>query len=358
MPSPFKAAIDMFFVVQPLEWSVQERYPIGAVIGVLPKYPLLRLTEQILAIQHKLPQSPNYPKTTASSRVSAPSLSPSSKPHLKANIGIRSQAGRCHSTFSVETKKNYFTVAVHICNVFELVSNMDEYKKMKRFCKWSASHSVLPEHVVQACDFSENSAQEAITVMFKVEGKLSTAVTTRKNVLAAQLSEPSLLSIQETVVKCNTILDQSDIEDVLMSLRKDHLGDKKLYRGTAMSFLDALAILYSTAEKQHRTRHGHDGYPLLEMASYEYPETEKMVNELLTMANSEAAKMIAKKFQGRALLVTQLLPDHSKEKIAQEFSSSLALFPAVYKLLTSEGQTAPKPAQNLTGLHSKTEGTR
>ena len=36
---PFKAASDMFFIVQPLEWLMQERYPVGAVVGVLPKCP-------------------------------------------------------------------------------------------------------------------------------------------------------------------------------------------------------------------------------------------------------------------------------------------------------------------------------
>ena len=334
---PFKAAINMFFIVQPQEWSVRERYPVGAVVGVLPKRPPLQLAERILAIQHKLPSSSQISTPTASSRPSTHSRL--GKPHaqFKTAICIKDLSGRCTSAFSVETKKNYFTVAVHVSNVIELVSAMEEYKE-KRFKEWCASHLLLPQHVVEACDFSENHIQKAITVMFKIEGPVCTTGTTQKDMLTAELSI-TLMSIQETVVQCRTVLGMSDVEDILVSLQRGHIGDRKLKQRTAESCIDALAILYGTAEYHHKTRLGHGGYPLLELESYDFPETGKMVNEILTMANSEAAKVIAKTFPNEALLMNQEV-DHVKEQ-----SISLAVLPAIYSVLNLQVDATPKPAQ-------------
>ena len=192
--------------------------------------------------------------------------------------------------------------------------------------------------MVEACDFSENHIQKAITVMFKIEGPVCTTGTTQKDMLTAELSI-TLMSIQETVVQCRTVLGMSDVEDILVSLQRGHIGDRKLKQGTAESCLDALAILYGTAEYHHKTRLGHGGYPLLELDSYDFPETGKMVNELLTMANSEAAKVIANAFPSRALLMNQEV-DHVKEQ-----SISLAVLPAIYSELNLQGHATSKPAQ-------------
>ena len=332
---PYEAAIDMFFVVQPLEWSVEERYPIGAVVGVLPKRPPLQLAEKTLAIQHKLPTPSNFSTTASSS-----GTSPLPKPHVqfKTAIGIRDPAGRCTCCFSVEIEKNHFTVAVHISNISELVSEMEEYKESK-FSEWFASHLILPHHVVQASDFSENQIQKSITVMFRVKG----IVPTQKDMLTAQLSITPM-SVKETVAQCSTMLSMCDVEDVLLSLQKGHIGDRKLKQRTAVSCIDALAILYGTAEYHHKIRLGHAGYPLLELASCEFPETEKMVNELLTMANSEAAMKIANTFPDQALLVNQEA-DHSEEGSSKDIFPSLAVLPAIYPRLKLQGPATPKPAQ-------------
>ena len=323
---PIKEAIDRFFLVQPLQWSVQERYPVGAVVRAFPKSPSIQLAEQFMAAQYKVPQSLTVPTTEP---ISA--------------IGIKDNFGRCSVTFSVKAKKNHFIVAVHISNVIDLMSGKEEFKK--RFGEWSASYHVLPPDVLHACDFSKTPIQKAITVEFKVEEPMSIfSVATRKNMLVARPSV-KLVSIQETVVQCCSMLAMSDVEYILLSLQTGPAADGKLVQGAAMSVHDALTILYCTAEHQHKARHGHGGYPLLEMTSYEYPETEKMVNELLTMANSEVAEKIAKAYPDRALLVTQELPDHSKEEIAKEFSSSLALFPAMYPWLTSQSVEEPKTVQ-------------
>ena len=339
----FKAAIDMFLIVQPLEWSVQERYPVGAVVGVLPKCPPLRFAEMILAVQHKVPQSPNFSRGTTSSNDVTPPISPLARPQFKKAIGIQDHSGRCVVTFSVEGKKKHFTVAVHISNVVDHMSGIEEFKR-KRFSEWYASHPVLPPDVVQACDFSETPIQKAITVEFKVEEPMSIFnVATRKNMLVARPSV-KLVSVQETVVQCSNMLAMSDAEYILLSLQTGPAADGKLVQGTELSVHDALTILYCTAEYQHRIRHGHGGYPLLEMTLYEFPETEKMANELLTMANSEVAKIIAKAFPDRALLVTQALPECNQE-VAQDFSEDLALLPepAVYPWLTPQGQARSRP---------------
>ena len=339
---PFKAATDMFFIVQPLQWSVQERYPIGAVVGFLPKCPPPQFSEKILSVQHKVPQSTNISCGTTGSNDATPVLLV--KPQFETAIGIRDRTGTCNIAFSVESKKNHFTVAVHVSNVVDLMSGKEEFKKRK-FSAWYSLDSVLPPDVLHACDFSKTPIQKAITVEFKVEEPMSIfSVATRKNMLVARPSV-KLVSIQETVVQCCSMLAMSDVEYILLSLQTGPAADGKLVQGAAMSVHDALTILYCTAEHQHKARHGHGGYPLLEMTSYEYPETEKMMNELLTMANSEVAEMIAKAYPDRALLVTQELPDHSKEEIAKEFSSSLALFPAMYPWLTSQSVEEPKTVQ-------------
>ena len=322
----FKAAVGTFFRVQPLEWSTQERYPVGAVVEVLPKCPTLGRTEFILAKQHKMSQSTDVTTTAAGT----------------AAIGIQDHAGRCTFTFSVEGKKSHFILAVHICNIVDHMSGKEEFKK-KEFRDWSASHPILPPDVIQACDFSKTPIQNAITVEFKVEEPMSIFdVATRKNMLLARPSV-ELVSIRETVVQCSTMLAMSDAEYILRSLQTGQAAEGKLARGTAMSAHDALGILYCTAEHLHKTRHGHSGYPLLEMTSYEFPETEKMVNELLTLANSEVAKTISKAFRDRALLVTQTMQDHSQEEITREFSPPLALLPANYPWLHSQGDATPSP---------------
>ena len=323
---PFKAAVDTFFRVQPLEWSTQERYPVGAVVQVLPKCPSLRRTELILAKQHKMPQSTDV--TTA--------------PAGTAAIGIQDPTGRCSYTFSVEGKKSHFILAVHVCNVMDHMSGKEEFKR-NTFSEWSASHPVLPSDVVQACDFSRTPIQKVITVEFKVEEPMSTFdVATRKNMLLAR-PLVKLVSVRETVVQCSTMLSMSDVEHMLRSLQIGHAANEKLVQRSTMSVHDALAILYYTAEHLHKTRHGHSGYPLLEMASHEFPETEKMVNELLTLANSEVAEMASKAFPDRALMVTQTIRAHSQEEIAREFSSPLALLPANYPWLHSQDDAAPNP---------------
>ena len=343
---PFKAATDMFFIVQPLQWSVQERYPIGAVVGCLPKCPPPQFSEKILSVQHKVPQSTNISCGTTGSNDATPILLV--KPQFETAIGIRDRTGKCNIAFSVESKKNHFTVAVHVSNVVDLMSGKEEFKKRK-FSAWYSFDSVLPPDVLHACDFSKTPIQKAITVEFKVEEPMSIfSVATRKNMLVARPSV-KLVSIKETVVQCCSMLAMSDVEYILLSLQTGPAADGKLVQGAAMSVHDALTVLYCTAEHQHKARHGHGGYPLLEMTSYEHPETEKMVNELLTMANSEVAEMIANIFPDRALLVTQALPNCSQE-VVQDFSKDLALLPepAIYPWLAPQGQAGSKHGQCIT----------
>lgn len=339
---PFKLAHSMFFIVQPQEWSVQERFPVGAVIGILPKYPPLQLAELVLAIQHKA--STKHPTTTATKSKTCPPPLPSVKSDVITAIGIQHPTMECSFTFSVVAKENHFILAVHVSNV---VSRMEGFEKSFSVC--SASQPVLPTNVIEACDFSKNPIQTAITVEFKVEGKNSISVAaSRRDMMVTELTVTPI-AVRESVVHCNNILTASDAEDIILVLQRGPVANRRLVLGPTLGVHDVITILYSAAESQHKARHGHNGYSLLEMASLDYPETGKMVNELLTMANSEVAQKIIEAFPDGSLLKTQVLPDHMKEEITELYSEDLCLLPepAIYPWLVPQhgSEATPRPSQ-------------
>ena len=343
---PLEVAHNLLFVVQPLYWSPKYRHPIGAVIGAFPKGTSMGHAMKILSIEYQVPDG----------HADIPVVEPVETP-LKADskhvIGIRGLNGYCQIGLSIEHKHDKSSVVsiyitdvtdhIFVKNVYRLDEHVKQRASFLGECKdMNVYRSILPEKVLELASFNSTHPVKCFCLQLPVPALSS---ETQVNIHGAELQSGKFI-----VSKC--IISFHELEYILQNtsqgkpLSKESLEQLKEHnKDSSISAVDKIFLLFKVAERLHFQRKGHSGYSNMEPHSYLYPDAWKLVNEMLILVNSTAAKRIARTFPKRTLLKVQApLSEHSEREIVESFSGLLQ-FTSQYGYLPIDKESDPDVTQ-------------
>ena len=321
---PFEIAQNLLFIVHPLSWSPKFRFPLGAIVGVLPRGTTQRRAEQIISIGHFLPS----PRNIDSSLDTIPRfISSSSSSSLRYAIGV---VHHCFSDLAFTVENDIYTpdkllIGIHVPNVADSVSTSTTFKdcdfklwaSLSGCCQGKSSYSaVLPGLLSSQLAFHEGSVTNTISSFIEVSAHGLYECLLSKSLIGIVL--PKILNIvprglEEYSVQCDLLLTLSEMEKLISFAfcDSDDIGDDQLQK-KIMKYdvrLDhvsaAIRALYLVSEELLSLRLGHKGYPLMDLECYDYPNAWKIVNGLRTYANSEGVKIICKEHRNKLPLKVQ-----------------------------------------------------
>ena len=298
----------VLFVVQPLSWSMRERYPRGAAIAVIPKGTTLPLAEYLLQSSHDI-------------NVKAHPLSMKDMPTQPNEVNwynalaIVQPNGISSCAFSVDVGDGYFHIRVQVVNAVDSLSlanpsSITAWHSVSGKChKTTVQGRIIPDEVVRALSFTGKKAHNAITLKLKVSGG-ALLDHSRDRILKNTELNIGTGNHTTSVITCE-LLPLADLQDIITSLGCGPVSRREISKDP--SLFDKVTLLYITAKKLHQMRLGHDGYNPFEIEPSGYPEAERLVNEFLILANFSAAWKISK----NALLKRQYPhPGGKKEELA------------------------------------------
>ena len=346
---PLEVAPQLLFVVHPVCWTLKHQYPLGAVISTLPKGTSLLYAKKILSIQHLVPDADD-----PDSEVTLHGVQPQEwmEDHATCTntIGILSREGHCSLALSVEEEEDGYKVGIHVCNVAKSVARSHEFRN-NRFTRWtgifsqcqkkSVYHSVLPAEVIKDLGFSTHHGHESLTLDLPVTAGLQfrELVNLHKAVrFPVEMQERNVKWNPVSVVQCDLMLKMAELEEILKALinGKVEVEGRKLNQKVEDSGLllddvfKIVSVLYVVADELCFKRQGHRGYAeLMQESVYSSSsclEASRVVHELVTFANHEAAKLIGQNFRSKVLLkVQQAPPEGSLQETAELFSNLLSV---------------------------------
>ena len=355
---PLEVAPLLLFVVHPVCWTLKHRYPLGAVIGTLPKGTSLLYAKKILSIQHLVPDMDDPDSEVTLQGVPQPWM----EVHAACTntIGILSRGDHCSLALSVEEEKDGYKVGIHVCNVAESVAHSREFRD-NNFARWTGIfgqcqgetvyHSVLPADVIKDRGFSTDYVHASLTLDISITAGLQFRnLVDLQKAIRFPVEDMQIRNVKwnpASAVQCDLMLKMAELEEILKALingNKEVKG-RKLNRKVENSGLPLddvfkiVSVLYVVADELCFKRQGHRGYMEL-MQEWPYStsssclEANRVVHELVTFANHEAAKLIGQAFRSRVLLkVQQAPPKGSLQEVAELFSNLLSLVPLYFKWL-------------------------
>ena len=333
---PKEVASHLLFVVCPLRWSWEHRYPLGAVVAALPKGISELYANKVLSIQYQIP-APG-----SDTELHGVDFVEESLPHVFTTaIGIVSRGGHSSVALSVDSKgPDGYVVGIHVCNVADLVEQSEEFKE-GTFHRWAGVfdqykeeyHPTLPKGIVQGLSFTNGGVKKSIAFNVQVLspgiGKLlmSTKVLTEPQNIALRHT------FEESTVNCCVMLEVAELEEMLMALFGNAHVNEQLQDKIATCTLplwEMVTALYLLSDHLGFLRQKYRGYPELQQVpeAFLYPEAWKLLHELLTYASSKAASFIGTTFRNETLLKVQAEPPQEiRQKICDEFALLLKFIP-------------------------------
>ena len=333
---PNEVASLLLFVVQPLCWSWEHRYPLGAVVAALPKGISELYANKVLAIQYQVPG------LGSDLELNGVDVEESLPAACATAIGIVSRGGHSSVALSVDFMgADVCVVGIHVCNVADLVAQSEEFNKAT-FKRWAGVldqyqneyHPTLPKDMVQGLSFSNGGVQKTITFTVEVRSPgIGELIKSREVLAKPQNIELALNPFGESTVSCSVMLEMDELEGMLKILfsgaQVPELLQKKI-TDSALPLWEMVTALYFLSDHLGFMRQGYRGYPELQQVpeAFVYPEAWKLLHELLTCASCEAAKSIGTAFRSTALLKVQpRSPQESIQKICGEYAFLLNVIP-------------------------------
>ena len=378
---PLEVAPLLLFVVHPVCWTLQHRYPLGAVIGMLPKGTSPLYAKKILSIQHLVPDVDDPDSEVTFEGVAQPWVE--IPPTCINTVGILSRGGHCSLALSVEEEKDGYKVGVHVCNVADSVAHSQEFRDNK-FVRWTGIfaqcqgktvyHSVLPADVIKDHNFDTNCVRSALTLDILVEAGLEfQELVNSWNAVRFPVENLQVREVKwnpASAVQCDLILEMAELEEILKALMngKERVC-RKLIKKIEHSGLthDAVfkivSVLYVVADELCFKRQGHRGYSELTQewvygTSADSFEASRVVHELVTFANHEAAKRIGQALHNKMLLKVQWAPpEENLQAISNVFPKLLSMAPYFQWLERRQADEAVKAADPKQTMHADSDIT-
>ena len=333
---PKEVASHLLFVVCPLRWSWEHRYPLGAVVAALPKGISELYANKVLSIQYQIPAPGSDTELHGVEFVeeSLPAV-------FNTAIGIVSRGGHSSVALSVDSKgPDGYVVCIHVCNVADLVEQSEEFKEAT-FHRWAGVfdqseeeyHPTLPKGIVQGLSFTNGSVRKSITFNVQVHSPGIGELLMSKEVLTKPQNIALQHTFEESTVNCGVMLEVTELEEMLLALFGNAHVHEQLQEKVATCTLplwEMVTALYLLSDHLCFLRQNYTGYPELQQVpeAFLYPEAWKLLHELLNYASSKAASFIGTTFHSETLLKVQDEPPQEiRQKICDEFAFLLNFIP-------------------------------
>ena len=349
---PLDIAVHLLFVVWPLNWDIEHRWPLGVVVGAIPKGETFFHAEHLLKVQYQI-DDPNTECDDSEGTVAdVPMLPAMREPHWDGAITIDPEGAinlddalTLTELELTEDGSTVFEFGVHIANVGRYLpqkSRLDDMILEKGTSVYGKCQGefrfqpMLPKEFSSKLSLNPHNARYSISVTAKViraeDGSLQFPEDESVDVCFTEDTIHSLLQITyeeaETLLECH---DSSSIgED---SLRKrvleynEHFAEQNLL--TCQERLSLLSRI-SCFLHQKRLWPAVIAYPLNDSDSERHPQAHFLVSELMIWANASVARKLLESRLPAVLLRVQPPPNQQKiETIQEEFSSVIASTPLV-----------------------------
>ena len=283
-------AKDLLFVVKPFYWPREENFPVGAVVGILPRGTSLKRARYILNIQYMVPN-----KEAAFDMVH---VDPAPKSFQTSGIAIRSKEGYSSCGFSLTKKDGFNRVQIHITNAASAITCSEDLDKFDLWTSFRVISSktltnekiyypVLPVEVVKKLSFSKKCNSRVIT--------FSASFSENDKIL------PESTNFMESNFQCQEQLSMIEVENIL-----DNSNTRKHKDSTSVA--DMLRKLYLMAKNLKQQRVEDKIYDTTTITTTVHQKAFLIFQEFLLLANSEAAKKIALSSPRQVLLKIERPP--------------------------------------------------
>ena len=333
---PLDIAVNMLFVVQPLKWNNKYRFPLGVVIGVLPRGETMYSAERILQIQYQITESgdsfqnlealqPNLPPIESNLRKWSDCLTidPLGAINLDDALSLE---------LIEETNREdvILEFAVHIVNAGRMLSKdstvddclLSRCTSVYGRCQGEFRYTpMLPENITEQLSLNAKQERQTITV--------SSKVILRKQGLHFDSPLVYILrdttTIEESLVTTNVALTYLQAESLLNSKIdnpniKEEVAEKEQQFNAALSenaypLVDQLKILFRIAKQLRIDRLGEAGHAYVpsDSTSLSSPISHMLVEEMMIWANSQVAYRLV-----RSPLPSILLRVQAKSNVEEE----------------------------------------
>ena len=345
---PLDIAVHLLFVVWPINWDKEHRWPLGVVVGAIPKGETFFHAERLLRVQYQIDDpDPNFDGSPAEdSATNMSSLPTVGHPHWEGAITIDPEGAinldDALTLTEVEITEDGSTLleyGVHIANVGRYLprrSELDErilekctsvYGRCQGEFKFQP---MLPKEFSSKLSLDPVSARFCISVTSKVTRSIDGNLQLLEESVGVHISEDTVRSMLKITYKEAEILLR--ISDGY-SIEEDNLPTRvKEYNQIAaeqnqLTCQERLNLLGRIAQSLHSKRLGQAGIacPLSDYDTERHPQAHFLVSELMIWANACVAKKLLESHLPAVLLRVQPPPNQQKiEMILEEFSSVIA----------------------------------
>ena len=332
---PHSVAKDMLFIVAYLRWKEPYRFPLGIVIGVLPKGHTLFSAERLLKVKHSIEFNEDVMKTTADAILECDSgplfdraftIDPDGAQNLDDAISLiklPSQDGSLNGE-SVET----YQLGVHIVNCARYIeSNGDIDREARRRGISVYSHKeggkimqMLPAQIRERLSLLPNKIRDVLSVIANVSidsDGMSMADIEIKEAKIKSCVQLTYMSSQD-IMNGKWPICNDDLTTAIhqFDCRKDQ-----------PSLSMTLQLLYKIALTLKKERLQSDAAYYCDINDPEDLkcwQTHMLIEELMIWANSKVAEKVHRKYPDTALLRRQPEPNLETMKAFTEKHKEIA----------------------------------
>ena len=313
---PVECAVKMLFIVKFLGWRKRFPYPLGIIVGALPRGNSPITGDMVLRIAHNVPLTPERVFTNCNVPVQPPQT-PSRIPFPDA-FTIDPEGSTDHDdALTCEILKvdsEEYRIGVHITNVQKYVpkgSDIDDIAAKRGCAVYSDPTNcickMLPESIVDDTSLLQDKQRAAFSVLARVILKNGTA----DSIHSVTITESGITSkLELSYPEAQSLINNGHprIEPTLTGKMVRYNSS----RGPgALTIETQLQILWKVASFLRYQRLGKGAYcfPINEPGEDQHPEAHYLVEELMIWANTNVAKKLLETFPDSTVIRTQARPN-------------------------------------------------
>ena len=331
---PMKIALNLLFIVWPLKWNKERRFPLGVVVGVLPRGDSMFHAERLLKVQYHVEELKAIDGEIDHNPLVAPdsfgwdgaiTIDPDDARNLDDALTLK--------RVRVEDNGDHvFEFGVHIANVAKYLTPGHPLDKlmMKRVTSVYGSYQskncyqpMLPHEFTSDISLNESASRYSMSVVGHA--------VLRHGSNSMEIINAEDVEIKEGIVRSRLRLTYHDAENIMSQMDgcvSDALGERleeyqQLYQ-RSMPVKEQLLHLSNIATALRMVRLGEQGevYFPTDAETAMCPVAHGLVEEMMIWANSKVANKLIRSNVPDVVLRIQPSPNEV-EKVAflEEFSS-------------------------------------
>ena len=318
---PLECAVKMLFIVKFLGWRKKFSYPLGIIVGALPRGNSPITGNMELRIAHNIPLTPE--RVFSDCKLpTLPNQTPSQVSFTDA-FTIDPQGSTDHDDaltcklLKKEADSEEYQIGVHITNVHQYVpkgSNIDDIA-VKRGCAvysdpTNCISKMLPDCIVNATSLLQDKQRATFSVLAQATLKKATVIS----IHSITITESNIISKLELTYPEAQILIDDEHSRMEYSLKSKIVRYNASCGHGALPIKTKLQILWKIASFLRYLRLGQGAYcfPINEPSEDQHPEAHYLVEELMIWANTKVAKRLLETFPDSTMIRTQAQPNESQ----------------------------------------------